>query len=138
MLRHFFAWLFRPFRLRTFFLVSLAAATAGLLVWSGYDPLWPVLLAAECAAVGLGISFGWCIVKFDRTRLKWVKPDSELDKLGFFNSRIAMRSQELFDITIADLSDVTPEQKESARELVRNYWKPKTDHSAPMSPEPKG
>jgi len=76
--------------------------------------------------VAFGINLGWCLVKFDRSRLKGVNMQQDLDQMGFFNSRIAMRSPELFNITIADVDDVTDEDKATARALVSKYWQPKT------------
>jgi hypothetical protein len=118
----FLKWLFaRPIRcLSLVFFASLMSVFLIVGTW------WPFFLAAECAAVGLGINLGWCLVKFDRSRLTGVKMDQDLDQMGFFNSRIAMRSPELFSITIADVDDVPDHAKTTARALVSKYWQPKT------------
>jgi hypothetical protein len=118
----FLAWLFaRPMRCLSLLLF------AGLMsVFLVVGTWWPIFLAAECAAVSFGINLGWCLVKFDRSRLKGVKMHQDLDQMGFFNSRIAMRSPELFNITIADVDDVTDHDKATARALVSKYWQPKT------------
>ena len=118
----FLAWLFaRPIRCLTLVLF------AGLIsVFLFIGTWWPIFLAAECASVAFGINLGWCLVKFDRSRLKGVNMHQDLDQMGFFNSRIAMRSPELFNITIADVDDVTDQDKTTARALVSKYWQPKT------------
>jgi hypothetical protein len=130
----FFGWLWSG-KLRLFFLGILLCLMIALLCWSAYQPVWQLLLAAECAAVCFGIDFGWCLVKFDRSRLAGVDMKKDLDQLGFFNSRIAMRSPELFNITIADLDEVTPDDKAKARALVRKHWEPKADESTIANPK---
>lgn len=109
------------------FSVALASS-----LWLSFDrPHWAFYLLSELASVGLGITSGWWWVDFD-----YSKPESlsspvgdrrqlgflNLRKsLGFFHSRVAMRSQELFNITIVGPT-IRREQVLFARELVRNYW----------------
>jgi hypothetical protein len=54
-------------------------------------------------------------------------PDGDLDQLGFFNSRVATRSRELFVITIADIP-MESKEREDALKLVDSYWM-KQNHS---------
>ncbi len=57
----------------------------------------------------------------------------DLDQLGFFNSRIAVRSPELFEVSIADIPG-TEEQKKEAVDLVRSYWEQKQDNAGTAQP----
>jgi hypothetical protein len=99
-----------------------AIATVGFVLLSYFEPIWPFFLAAEIAAVILGLVFGWCRVDFDRMKVRGpLNPKGELDQLGFFNSRVAMRSLELFKITIADMP-IPEAERNAANELVERYW----------------
>ena len=60
----------------------------------------------------------------------------DLDQLGFFNSRIAMRSPELFEVSIADIPG-TEEQKKEAVDLVWDYWEEKQDNAGTAQPSEK-
>lgn len=58
----------------------------------------------------------------------------DLDQLGFFNSRIAMRSPELFEVSIADIPGAGDQKKEAVK-LVRDYWEQKQgDNAGPSQP----
>jgi hypothetical protein len=87
---------------------------------------WPFYLAAELSVVLLGVTAGWCWIDYDRRKINGpgLKIDGDLDQLGYFNSRVAMRSAELFNTTVVDIP-VEPgdqPQRDIAHLLVQNYW----------------
>jgi hypothetical protein len=112
------------------------------LVLSYLKPVWPCFLAAALAAVALGLVRGWCRVDFDRlkargrwhpslaSRIQPLDPKGELDQLGFFNSRVAMRSPELFRIAIEDMP-MRPDERELANQLVNRYWQARGKQGLP-------
>jgi len=97
-------------------------AAVGFVLLSYLEPIWPFFLAAELASITLGLVLGWCRVDYDRMKIRGpLKMEGELDQLGFFNSRVAMRSLRLFKITIGDMP-IPVAEKEAATELVERYW----------------
>jgi hypothetical protein len=86
---------------------------------------WPFYLAAELSVVLLGLTAGWCWIDYDRRKINGpgLTIDGDLDQLGYFNSRVAMRSAELFSTTVVDIP-VAGEQPERdiAHLKVQRYW----------------
>lgn len=128
-------WFFASTRRWGFMCMFAAIATVSLSVASR-QPHWFLYLVGECAAVGVGVSAGWCWVKYDRAKM--TRPinvkDDDIDRLGFFNSRVAMRSLTLFKITIADYP-IEKEQKDKVIALVERYWR-KVEAADIRLPEP--
>jgi hypothetical protein len=87
---------------------------------------WPFYLAAELSVVLLGVTAGWCWIDYDRRKINGpgLRIKGDLDQLGYFNSRVAMRSAELFNTTVLDIPVGPGEQPERdiAHLLVQNYW----------------
>lgn len=87
---------------------------------------WPFYLAAELSVVLLGVTAGWCWIDYDRRKINGpgLTIDGDLDQLGYFNSRVAMRSADLFNTTVVDIPVGPGEQPERdiAHLLVQNYW----------------
>jgi hypothetical protein len=87
---------------------------------------WPFYLAAELSVVVLGLTAGWCWIDYDRRKINGphLNPSDDLDQLGYFNSKVAMRSAELFNITVMDIPVEKGEQpqRDIAHLLVQRYW----------------
>jgi hypothetical protein len=77
---------------------------------------WPFYLAAELATAALGLTAGWCWIDYDRRKINGpLDLYEDVDQLGYFNSRVAMRSADLFHVTIADI----PKKEEDKRKGER-------------------
>jgi hypothetical protein len=121
------------YRGKIFFCGTVAVVLLGL---SYLAPIWPICLAAEIAAVALGLTAGWCRIDYERMRVTAisrvieVKGGAELDDLGFFNARVAMKSPDLFRISIADIP-MKAEERAAAQDLVDHYWQGKQSAHIP-------
>jgi hypothetical protein len=107
--------------------LAVAASLALLFLLLSYGiRQWPFYLAAELSVVLLGLTAGWCWIDYDRRKINGpgLSMDSDLDQLGYFNSRVAMRSADLFNVTVLDIPVGSGEQpqRDIAHLLVQRYW----------------
>jgi len=115
------------------------AALVILLALSYIVPIWPFCLAAELGAVAVGVTAGWCGLDYERMKVTTIPAHlkknghAELDDLGFFNARVAMRNRDLFRISIADIP-MEPEQRAAAQGLVDRYWHAKENGGSKETP----
>jgi hypothetical protein len=105
------------------------------LFWSWSDGIWPLYLLSEISSAAFGIFVVACWIRHDRAKANTATLGGKggLDQLGFFNSRLAKRSPELFDIATKEVlheGEVTRGKTDKeiapARAMVANYWEKKS------------